>query len=50
MPLATLAEVIAAIALFAVFALALAWAAHSRRIRPAQGRKLENVPLRRRAF
>ncbi len=50
MPLATLAEVIAAIALFAVLALALAWVVHqTRRGRPAHG-KPENAPLRRRAF
>jgi hypothetical protein len=51
MPLHTLAEVIAAIALFAVFAVGLAWVAHqSRRVRLAHQSKLPNTPLRRRAF
>jgi hypothetical protein len=51
MPLATFAEVIAAIALFAVLALALAWAAHqTRRLGAARARKLDQAPLRRRAF
>ena len=51
MPLATVAEVIAAIALFVVVALALAWAVHhTRRVGVARVRKPENTPLRRRAF
>jgi hypothetical protein len=51
MPLATLAEVVAAIALFVVLALALAWAIHlTRRIGVARVPKQENTPLRRRAF
>jgi hypothetical protein len=49
MPLPTHAEVIAAIALFTVLALALAWVG-LRRIRPAHERKPETAPLRRRAF
>jgi len=51
MPLATVAEVIAAIALFVVLALALAWAIHqTRRIGVARVPKPEPAPLRRRAF
>jgi hypothetical protein len=51
MPLGTFAEVIAAIALFVVVALALVWAVHqTRRVGVARVRKLKNTPLRRRAF
>jgi hypothetical protein len=49
MPLSTLAEVIAAIALFAVVTLVLAWVG-VRRGSAARGRKLQNAPVRRRAF
>jgi hypothetical protein len=51
MPLLTLAEVIAAITLFAVVALALTWVGYQmRRGGAARGRKLQNAPVRRRAF
>jgi hypothetical protein len=51
MPFATLAEVIAAIALFVVVVLALAWAVHhTRRVGVARVPKPEPAPLRRRAF